>query len=417
MNTTSLRGSAEFCPSPDPTTIKPKAVKGRRTAARWFEKTVLAITEASKAHRLGGVAKDILLLAARDQCFGRYDGIGEGETGWNYTPHQIAKHTGRSRTQVNEQLTRLQTLGLAQCIRQGHRGRPRKGVQEKAGLWELKPIGPAFSEVAEHDRSRKRAARMTAKANARLQRSENVGNALIPPSGKKSTFPKATSITSGEGAPVVVAPETPEGKLLEAMIHEQIGKGGALTAIRELRKSRLSHQDLEAFAQSMGLVLKAIHDQLEGKGSAQAVLVHRVKLGEGRDLIRLGRSLVEARNRKAAEEAAIHADLARAARWAGVSLGQVPTALLQPLSAWMAAAKEAKSESGHYWADKAAEARNAFLAAGLSEPCFQDVPGAVAAKLAAAGLQPGSVVWKAAEPHNALREIVNRLGIQGLLGA
>lgn len=407
-------GAPKACPS---AAITSRPVKGRRTAARWFEKTVHAITEASKAHRLGGVAKDILLLAARDQCFGRYDGLDDGEAGWNYTPHQIAKQTGRSRTQVNEQLTRLQSLGLAQCIRQGHRGRPRKGVQEKAGLWELKPIGPAFSEVADQDRSRKRAARMAVKGNARSQRSKNVGNALIPPSGKKSTFPKATSISSHEGAPVAVAEGTPEGKLLEAMLHEQIGKGGALTAIRELRKSKLSNLDLEAFAQSIGLVLKAIQDQIHGKGSAQAVLVHRCKLGEGRALIRLGKSLVEATSRRAAEEVAVHTELARAAKRAGVKLDQVPSALLKPLSEWVTAAKEARTETGHFWADKAAEARAAFVAAGLADPRFREVKAAAGTKVQALGLRPGSDAWARAERQQITLELVTRMGLRPLLGA
>lgn len=262
-----------------------KQVRGEATTMRWSGASFESIAHVCQTLRLGGVARSILDLRARQERSARRKGAKGGD--WTYTAHQLAAKTRYSRSQVQDQLRRLQSHGLAEQLSPGSRGR---GL---AGVWAILPIGPSFSEVAAEASERKKAAREKARHQAQKRRYENAGNQpLLPP--EKNTQ-EATSTSSGEGAPMAVAE-----KVIKEMISQGVGKGGAVTVVRGLKANGLSIQDFEAFGQTIGLVLKAIQEELGGQGSAHAVLVHRVKSGEGRDLLRLGRELKARADRKLA---------------------------------------------------------------------------------------------------------------------
>lgn len=153
------------------------------------------------------------------------------------------------------------------------------------------------------------------------------------------------------------------------------------------------------------------------RNNARGVLAHRLTRTPWRVLLD-GDVLARARARKAEEEARRLEGLSRSAKSAGVSLAQVPEALLQPLMAWVSAQEGMNLAGASPWAfDQCREAKLAFTAAALADPAFAEVPTEVATRLAGSGLRPGSAIWKATVSHQSCLEILNRLGLRGLLPA
>lgn len=173
---------------------------------------------------------------------------------------------------------------------------------------------------------------------------------------------------------------------------------------------------LRAVGQDLLATITKELEKTPGRRNAKGVLAHRLTRTPWRVLLE-GDELARAKARRAEEEARRLEGLAKSAKRAGVDLAQVPEALIQPLTAWVSAQGAMNEPNSSSWAfDQCRSARQAFVAAALAEPGFRDVEGLVAARLTAAGIKPGSAVWERAEPHNVTREIVNRLGIQSLLG-